>query len=132
MSDIRHQSTKAIFSTLRQRAGSEKDNAAVETLTNNLEEAAYQHHNGDTGNAYREHMRELLLTFSKDNKQLCQQYLTGQIGADELVEMDAQVRTPSLFRQKAKNFLLQDLKSQERAQRDTDLQEQSEFYRSPQ
>lgn len=104
MPDIRQASTSFLQSSLAQLATGSGGVDAVSAATSGLqsegraasaaaaiEDAVYQQHGGDTGNAYREQMRSLALQLGKHNPDLGLRVLQGQAAPVQVASMDAEV-----------------------------------------
>lgn len=85
MSDIREKSQALLTSTL-EALGSRASEQAIA-----LESALFDKYNGDTGNLYRNDIRQLSLDLGKNNTQLGERVANGSINAQEVVQMSKEV-----------------------------------------
>lgn len=88
MADIRDKSTSLLSSTLS-ALSSDVDTSSDQAKA--LETAIHDKF-GDTGNDYRKEIRELSLDLGKNNTQLGQQVASGQVSAEDVVNMSKEVR----------------------------------------
>jgi transcription elongation factor S-II len=87
MTDIREKSRSLLSSTLSSL--SSQEDAATEQARK-IEEAIYAKYQGDTGNEYRDELRQLSLNL-KHNTELGTQVASGTITAESLVNMTSEV-----------------------------------------
>lgn len=90
MTDIRQSSTKLLTSTLSNTEGCNGSDQAFQ-IAQQLEQAVYDAHQGDTGNAYRDQLRSLHLDLSKNNVNLAKQLVSGQTNALDLMQAGPEV-----------------------------------------
>jgi len=90
MTDIRQASTKLLTSTLSNTEGSSGADQAS-AIAQQLEQAVYEAHQGNTGNAYRDQLRSLHLDLSKNNVELAKRLVSGQVNAQELIQAGPEV-----------------------------------------
>lgn len=90
MTDIRQSSIKLLTSTLSNTEGSNGADQAS-NLAQQLEQAVFEVHHGNTGNAYRDQLRSLHLDLSKNNVDLAKQLVSGQVSAQELIQAGPEV-----------------------------------------
>lgn len=95
-SEVREKSQALLTSTL-EALGNQASNQAI-----TLESAIFDKYNGDTGNIYRNDIRQLSLDLGKSNRILGEKVANGSISAQEVVEMSKEV---SLFYQTDEDFI---------------------------
>jgi hypothetical protein len=89
MGDVREKSAALLTSkldSLRSDGGSSSSQAAA------LEAAVFEKHGQDTGNDYRNEIRQLSLDLGKNNVELGMRVASGQVSAQEVVQMNNEVR----------------------------------------
>ncbi|CBQ70593.1 conserved hypothetical protein [Sporisorium reilianum SRZ2] len=104
MSDIRTRSTNFLGDSIAAATGGQD----ASTASAQLEQAVYEKSGQSTSNDYRGDIRNLGLTLKKDNPQLAQDLVEGNIAPEQLVHM-----TP------------EELKTEEQAKQDQQLRQQN-------
>lgn len=109
MTDIRQSSIKLLTSTFSNTEGNGGIDQAS-AIAQQLEQAVYDSHQGDTGNAYRDQLRTLHLDLSKNNVDLAKKLVNGEISAQQLIQAGPE-----------------GMKTDERARQDDEMREQGEY-----
>lgn len=89
MADIRESSVKLLTTALNKTGTANDDRAS--TIAQEIEEEVYQAHQGNTGNPYRNQLRSIHLDLSKNNVELANQLISGDLSAQELVGLGSEV-----------------------------------------
>lgn len=89
MTDVREKSTTLLTSTLESLLPD--GDSSAEHQTSALEAAVFEKHAGETGNEYRNEIRQLSLDLGKNNTELGKRVAKGEIDARSLAKMSSEV-----------------------------------------
>lgn len=89
MTDIRDKSSNFLSESISSATGGQDASSAAAQL----EQALFAKHGESTSNDYRGEVRNLGLTLKKDNPQLANDVLAGNVAPDQLVNMSIEVRS---------------------------------------
>jgi hypothetical protein len=92
MSDVRNKSRTLLISKLEALKPGSSSQAIA------LEAAVFEKYGQDTGNEYRDEIRQLSLDLGKNNVELGQQVASGAVSAQEVVNMSNEVGTEQVQR----------------------------------
>lgn len=93
MGDVRDKSSGLLNATLTDLSTQQSDAGAQASA---VEQALFDKHQGDTGNAYRSDVRELSQNL-KHNPDIGARVAEGEVPADELVNMTSEVSVAPLI-----------------------------------